>query len=293
MTLLRVSALAAVAMALGAALPPAQAATPVPPGRWSFGYEDPRFRGKPIRVYTYRPKSCESTCPIVIAMAGVKREASRLRDQWELSADRYKLIIVAPEFSQKDWPRAARYNLGNVEEDDRQKWTFAVVERLFDEVRDGQPDYVLYGHSAGGQFAQRFALFQQPNRARLVAAGNPGWFTMPEWRKDKGAEAFPYSLYDSKAGEAQVRAALAKPFILLVGEKETDPDAESLDDSPGARRQGEGRVDRGETFIKSATALAAELGLPMKWQLVEVPETVRDAEGMSRAAAEAIFGRNK
>lgn len=287
MTTLRRTFLA-IAMGLAATL--AQAATPVPDGKWSFIYRDAKLPNKPVRVYTYRPRDCDTTCPIVIALHGVNRHASQMRDNWELPADRYKLIVVAPELLKKDW---AGYNLGGAKDDERDFSAFALIERLFDEVRDGQPDYVLFGHSAGGQFAHRFAIFQQPNRARVIAAANPGWYAMPEWRKDKGAEPYPYSLLDSPAGEAQLRSALSRPFILLLGEKDTDEDAENLSQSAGAKKQGATRLDRGETFFSAATAAAATLGLPMKWELVEVPGVGHEAGKMANAASHAIFDKKK
>ena len=40
------------------------AATAVPSGRWSFVFTDQKGRpDRPIRVFTYRPKACDATCP--------------------------------------------------------------------------------------------------------------------------------------------------------------------------------------------------------------------------------------
>ena len=53
-------------IAMGSSLPTV-AATPVPSGRWSFVFTDQKGRpDRPIRVFTYRPKACDSTCPILI-----------------------------------------------------------------------------------------------------------------------------------------------------------------------------------------------------------------------------------
>ena len=59
---------------------------------------------------------------------------------------------------------------------------------------------VVAGHSAGGQFVTRMAYYLPANRAKVMAAGNPGWYAMPEWRKDKGADPFPYSLVETGIG---------------------------------------------------------------------------------------------
>jgi poly(3-hydroxybutyrate) depolymerase len=285
-------ALFALVLLFAAALP-ASAATPIPQGKWRFDFVDQKGRvDRPMRVYTYRPRKCDTPCPIVFVMAGMKRDASRYRDYWELQADRYNVMIVAPEFSHEHWPKAAAYNLGDVAgQDDREKWAFSAIEHLFDEVRDGQQDYRIFGHSAGAQFVQRMALFRPDSRASVMVAANPGWYTMPEWRRDKAADAFPYSLVGAKAGEAEVKRALARRFVLLLGAKDNDPDDENLNQSAGAKRQGETRVERGENFFKSATAASQVLGTRLAWELVEIPDVAHDGAAMSRIAADTLYGK--
>jgi poly(3-hydroxybutyrate) depolymerase len=243
-----------------------------------------------MRVYTYRPRSCDSTCPIVIVLHGMSRNASAYRDYWELRADRYKVLIVAPEFSNEMWPKEAAYNLGEVgRETDKEKWAFATVEHLFDEMRDGQETYRLFGHSAGAQLAHRMALLRPDNRASVIVAANAGWYTMPEWRSDKARDPFPYSLAGSPSAASELKRALSRRVVILLGEKDDDPKAADLNHSDGANRQGASRLERGENFFKAATAAAAELGAPFAWELIEVPDTAHEGEKMSKAAADAMF----
>src|SRR5262245_57566993 len=103
---------------------PAQAATPVPSGRWSFIFKDAKGHPeRPVRVYTYRPRKCDSTCPILFSLPGEKRNAYDYLGHWELVADRNNFIVIAPEFLQKDWPKAASYELGGVEgEANKERW---------------------------------------------------------------------------------------------------------------------------------------------------------------------------
>ena len=149
---------------------PAFAGTPVPGGKWSWVWKDAKGNAdRPMRVYTYRPRECDSTCPIVMVLHGRKRNASAYRDYWELLADHYKVMIIAPEFSKERWPQAADYNLGGVgQEKDRNKWVFATIEHLFDEMRVDQTSYVLFGQGAGAQVAQRMALLWPENRASVT-----------------------------------------------------------------------------------------------------------------------------
>ena len=267
------------------------AATPAPSGKWSFMFNDAKGRpDRPVKVYTYRPRQCDSNCPMVFVLAGVKRDASNYRQHWELAADRWGFIVVAPEFL--SWPKAAAYNLGDLaQQADREKWSYSVIEHLFDEMRVEQKDYRIFGHGAGAQFVQRMVIFRPDNRASVLVAVNPGWYTMPEWRKDKGAQDFPYSLVGSRAGENELRQALAKRFVLMVGENDAEPDEEGSLASAPVKKQGETNVDRGENFIMAATSAANDIGVKFAWELVEMPPGAPTPESVSKAAAEISAGR--
>jgi pimeloyl-ACP methyl ester carboxylesterase len=287
-----------VAMVASAA---AFAATPVPSGRWSFVFTDQKGRpDRPIRVFTYRPKQCDSTCPILIVLHGAKRDAYPYMKDWASVADDHKVILIGPQFEARHWPKAAAYNAGDVKEQaDREKWAFAAIEHIFDEVRDGQKDYVLFGHGAGAQFVQRMAIYHPDNRARVMVAASPGWYTMPEWRKEKDKdgkerqfkEPYPYSMVESPAGEAELRAALQKRLVLIVSEKDEAPDDEASEKRGEVVKQGESRVDRAENFIKAATAAAQELGVKLAWELNEAPEKVNDVYTMGEYAARIVYGK--
>lgn len=270
-----------------------EAATPVPSGRWSFIFNDAKGRpDRPIRIYTYRGRKCDATCPILFVMSGESRNAYNYLEYWELAADRYSFIVVAPEFSKEHWPRAAAYNLGDMaEQPNREKWTYSAIEHIFDEVRDGQKGYRIFGHSAGGQFVQRMAFFLPDNRATVMIAANPGWYTFPEWRKEKADNPFPYTLVNAPGGvgEAQLRVALQRKVLLLVGQNDSDPDAEKLFQSSGAKKQGESRLDRGENFLKAITSASTELGVKLGWEFSEVPETAHDGRAMSKYAIELLY----
>ena len=279
---------------MAAAIAPAVAATPVPSGKWSFVFSDKRGQAdRPVRVYTYRPRQCDSTCPMVFVLHGAKRDASNYRDYWELAADRHGFLVIAPEFAERYWPKAASYNLGDVADNaNREKWAFSLVEHLFDEMRDGQKDYAIFGHSAGAQFVHRFMLLRPDSRARLAIAANAGWYTMPEWRKDRKAADWPHSLVGSPAGEAELRAALGKRLVVLLGEADTAAD-DLLEKGEDAMRQGANRLERGENFFGAATTAARELGVKLAWELSYVPGVGHDGAKMSKAAADIMGGGGK
>src|SRR5438093_938333 len=181
--------IAFITMMLAVALP-ALAATPIPPGKWSFVWKDAKGRSdRPMRVYTYRPRACDTTCPMVIVLHGAKRDASAYRDYWELAADRHRFLVGAP------------------------------------------------------------------------------------------------------VGEGELRQALSHRLVLLLGEKDNDPDDENLNQSDGAKKQGDTRVERGENFFKAATAAAGDLGVKFAWELIEVPDVAQDGQSMSRIAADTLYAK--
>lgn len=277
----------------GAALV-ANANTPIPNGKWSFVWTDAKGdTTKPIRVYTYRPRACDTTCPIVIVLHGMSRDASNYRDYWELLGDHYKVLVVAPEFNEEHWKGTEGYNLGEITKGERQKTVFAAIEHLFDEVRDGQASYVLFGHSAGGQVAHRMALLFPENRASVIVAANPGWYTMPDFRQEKVMNPFPYSLVNvpGGGGEQLLRKALARKLVVMAGENDNDPDAKNMSKSDGAEKQGATRLERAENFFKTATTAANDLGVKLNWELIEVPGVAHSGSSMSKAAAEAVLGK--
>jgi poly(3-hydroxybutyrate) depolymerase len=284
-------AAAALAFAAGAA---AHAAASIPAGESSFTFVDARGQPeRPLTVYTYRPARCDAKCPLVIVLHGVSRDAANYRGFWEAAADRYGLVIAAPEFSRKAWPKAAAYNLGDVvaHPRDPSKWSYSAVEHLFDEIAGGRAGYVLFGHSAGGQFVHRMALFLPGCRATMMVAANPGWYTMPEWRAGRAADPFPYSLVGSPAGAGELKQAFARPFLLMQGTADVDEHDKDLVHSPAADREGANRYRRGQAFFAAAQAAAKELDARFAWKRVDVPGVAHSGRLMSRAAAETLFGK--
>ena len=269
----------------------AGATTPVPGGKWSWVWTDKAGMNQPMRVYTYRPRACDTTCPILIALHGALRKSSDMRDYWELVADRYKFMVITPEFTEEKYPGDA-YALGGMAGDqgqNREKTVFATIEHLFDEMRDGQQTYVLFGYSAGAQVAQRMALLRPENRASAIFVGNAGWFTLPEFRKDKNAPSFPLSLVGSAATDADVRKALSRRLVVSVGESDNDPEAIDMGKNEGAMKQGASRMERAENFFKNATTVANELGVKFAWELDEVPGPNTNAQSMVKSAGDTLY----
>lgn len=273
----------------------AMAALSIPEGKGEITFVDQKGHAdRELKAFTYRPARCDAKCPIQFVLHGVSRNASGYRDYWADAAERHGFVVVSPLFTREAWGGAAAYNRGGVDvTDDRSRWAFAVIEHLFDEIADGRKDYRLFGHSAGAQFVHRFLYFVPENRASIAVAANAGWYTVPEWRKDKATHPWPHSLAQAKAGEREARRAMGQRLVVMLGDADIDPNAQDLDRSPGSLAQGANRLERGQAFHRVAARLARELGANFRWELVVVPGVAHSGRLMSAAAADHLYGAAK
>jgi hypothetical protein len=248
---------------------------------------------KPIRVWFYCPQQPTSTTPIVFVMHGVQRNGERYRNEWQPYAEKYSFLLICPEFNDKDYPTNA-YQWGNMFDAQmhpvpKSKWTFTAVEHLFDYVKnatsDTSPTYFIFGHSAGGQFVHRFALFMPHARYALAIAANPGWYTLPTYT----GHPFPYSLRDSNLADARLKESFGRNFLLLLGEADLDANDPELRKTKEAEEQGATRFERGHNYFAAAQAEAASLHAQFNWNMAIVPDAHHSDKQMARAAVLQFF----
>ena len=277
--------------------PPSATATTealLPFGTSTFTFSD--WAGPAIPVWTFVPEGIDpATAPILIVMHGQNRDADRYVAQWRGQAEACGFIAIVPEFSRRQFPTSREYNFGNITESaggglrDRDQWTFAAIEPLFDKVlaRLGgrQTGYTIYGHSAGSQFVHRFALTQRDTRAVRFLAANAGWYTLPTFAQD-----YPYGLKGTDLDETDVKRALGRDMVLLLGDKDIDPNEDSLNRSEGAMMQGAHRFARGHNFHAFGKDVAQREGWAFGWSVREVPGVAHDNGGIAKAAGDLVAG---
>jgi poly(3-hydroxybutyrate) depolymerase len=253
----------------------------VPGEPGTFVFTDPGyFRDKPVTVYYYKASMAGPEARVVIALHGVDRSGQMARDNWIELAEKHDLIVLAPEFDAARFPERL-FQFGGMTERDPSQRTFAIVEHLFEQVRRDDalrtPSYVLFGHSAGAQFAHRFVLTAERSHLSAAVTANAGTYTMPEWPVER----------------ERLRAAFGQKLIVLLGENDTRTDGPDVPRSKEALAQGANRLERGQKFYGIAKAEAQKLGTELQWQLVTVPGIGHSSKGMSRAAARVLFGDTK
>ncbi len=268
----------------------------LPRGAGQFVFRD--WSGPPITVWTYLPegKNLEGL-PVVVVMHGVDRDGDRYRDEWIKAARDHGLIILAPTFSDADFPRAAGYNLGNIFEGNsgarknEDKWSFSAIDLIFGaaikRIGGAQQSYALYGHSAGAQFVHRYAYFKPDTRADLFIVANAGWYTMPDF-----GTAFPYGLAGSTVPPDQLKLALQRDLVVLLGDRDTDETDPNLRQTPEAMAQGPHRFARGRAFFEAGRDGAAAAGVGFGWRQVTVPGAHHSNALMAPAAAALVRNRD-
>jgi pimeloyl-ACP methyl ester carboxylesterase len=267
--------------------------TGIPVGSGQFVFNDSLGNAdRPITVYTYRPVRWNQSGPILIVMPGAGRDGKSPRDTWVPYAEKYSSLVIVPEFSLQYYPRDTWYNLGNTYDDvnwvPKANWTYTAVEHLFDRVREKsgakQETYLLFGHSAGGQFVQRMVTLLPEARYSRAVAANPGVYLLPVYTL-----AYPFGLKDSPVYESNLPAVFARKLIIMSGGNDNDPNAGGLANFPEAEAQGSTRFERAKFYFATAQSEAQRRGVPLNWEYHVVPGVGHDEAGMAGPSAELLF----
>jgi poly(3-hydroxybutyrate) depolymerase len=256
-------------------------------------YEFTGWEGPALRVFYTRPPGLEPDRPVVLVMHGQSRTAEKYRDDWHDLAIQHAFLLIVPEFTRADFPGSRSYNLGNRTDAEgnpiaRERWSFSAPVAVFEEARGrfgmAATTFSLYGHSAGSQFVHRFLMHVSEAPVDRVVLANAGWYTMPDPSID-----YPYGLRGSQIQASALRAFLAMPVTVLLGDADTLTRQENLRQSPEAYAQGPHRFARGHAFFESARKAAATLDVPFNWQRVTVPGADHDNAKMAPEAARLLL----
>lgn len=248
----------------------------------------------PMPVWYHRPAGWGAGGKVGVVLHGLQRDADRYRDEWRALSDRHGFLLLVPEFRREKFPGTRWYNFGNLQDEAGRAtpaaaWSFHAFDRVvlaaMAMARARREGFVLYGHSAGAQFAHRYMMLTGAARAEAVMIANSGSYTLPRFDRP-----FPEGLGGTLADAAVLRAVLARPVLLQLGEADTDPNHASLPRQPWAIAQGSHRFARGWHFFDQARRAAAEAGAPFPWRVVTVPGVGHSNAGMAEAAAPILFG---
>jgi poly(3-hydroxybutyrate) depolymerase len=267
----------------------------IPAGAGHYVFPDPRKDvAREIVVHTYRPAAFSAGSPILLVIHGRKRNGGEYRDFWIAEAERRGVLVVAPEFSDAQYPHPHEYNWGAMNRVDgsitsRDEWLFPAIEAVFQDAhsraRSSRGRYFLFGHSAGAQVVHRHATFAWSPSIERVVSANAGSYTMPV-----RGEEFPFGLGGVPLTDAELRTFFSRPMVVLLGDRDNDPHDEQLPREPGAMQQGPHRFARGHRYMEVARREADRIGVALAWRLAIAPGVAHSGKDMAPFAARELFG---
>jgi pimeloyl-ACP methyl ester carboxylesterase len=199
----------------------------------------------------------------------------------EVDTARYPIPLDVPVWSVDGWKEGDLSEIRRDDSTDRRVSSFAVMDALLQTLNDRQQwpalDWVvLAGHSAGGQFVQRYAaagraptvLSQHGIHTRFIVA-NPssylyfderrptehGFVSFPQTRC-RGFDNYKYGLraanpYIATQTPQALRAHYARQQVIyLLGSLDADAAHPFLDRSCAAEAQGPNRLARGQAYYQ-------------------------------------------
>ena len=241
-----------------------------------------------------------------------------------LSSKANETLVVAPRFLEAGdsdkplpgeffWQRGSDWRAGDLSSRDAPSRvsSFDLMDRVLARITDravfaNLQTVVLAGHSAGGQFVQRYAIAQPDDpalaalRVRYIVAnpstylyldgrrplpGNSGAFAIPA-HSNCQTNRFKYGFdqaneYFSHQTVADMTARYrSRQVIYLLGEADTNPNAANLSRTCAAMAQGATRFARGTAFKAYMDAFYA----PHAHRLVSVPRVGHSAARMFQSA---------
>lgn len=247
---------------------------------------------KPILVYVVLPNDIMNADFIVI-MHGVNRNSLDYIQAWKDFCVNNNYVGIAPTFSDEDWPSSISYNLGNmfinssgtglIKPDSI--WSFTQISKIHEELAEGlgliNPNYDIWGHSAGAQFVHRLMTFKPDYKIRYAISANAGWYTLPDLDIE-----YPYGLKNDNFSfeETFLEDLVLNKLIIMRGEEDTIRDS-NLRTSPEADAQGLNRFERAFTYYNYANQIASI----NKWELIDVPNVGHDYQLMALAAQDYLL----
>lgn len=261
-----------------------------------------------ITIHYYKPKKFTAKSAVVYVIPGGGRNGDDYRDSWIEKAEEYNVLVLSPEYNDKNYPMFWNYNLAGMYKDVKinkektaienfrisnnpKEWIFNDFDRVFKSIKQSlnlkTDTYDMFGHSAGGQILHRFAIFNPNNNANRILASNSGWYTLPT-----DSEKFPYGLKGTIQSSEKID--YSSNLIIFLGEKDNENEKRgSLRRTSEADKQGLGRLSRGKYYYNISEKIAAEYNKEFNWKLEIIPNIGHDYRKMSEAAANYLYKNEK
>jgi len=257
-----------------------------------------------IKVFYYKPIDYKPHFEVIMVIPGGGRNGDTYRDSWIELSEKYDLLVLSPSYSKKYYPGPASYNMGGMAKSslftsfftinsNPKDWIFQDFDRIFDiatkKLGSTEKRYDIFGHSAGGQIAHRLALFYPNSKANRIVAANSGWYTLPDFGKK-----FPYGLKKTPVVNEDLGKSFGINLVIMLGELDNEYETRGhLRKTREAKKQGAGRLQRGNFFYQAAMDESKQLQFELLWEKVIIKNVGHSYRKIGVAAAEYLYGNDK
>ncbi len=218
--------------------------------------------------------------------------ARTFAERWTELARAEGAILVAPVFDDERYGGRAGPGGGYRGLFGRDVGADEFLHAILADVRARHPDarerIVLYGHSAGGQFASRYVV-KHPERVERAVLCAAGTFAFPApdvpWtngmapleRRIRWSDDEPWRDYVYAPDPAGWLHAAQLPIAVVAGADDTEP-IPPIPGNPGANH-----VERARAYVDALRALAAEHDVEPRVELTIVPGVGHDSARLTAA----------
>ena len=239
--------------------------------------------------FQYIPRNASKNSKVAVIVHGVftppdspAKAAETYLNQWIQLADQLRIVLVAPVFDDANFcsARTSTSNWGYRGLLGRQIGADEFVHEVIAKLEAVNPQYdgrfILFGHSAGGQFANRY-LVTHPQRVIAAVISAPSWYAFPNdsvlWpngmkrrqRTEKWQDGTTRDI-DVQPREENFLAATQVPTLVVVGDRDLKP-------LERGRYQdgGQNRVERARLWVASMNSFATKHQAESKITFLTMP----------------------
>lgn len=219
--------------------------------------------------------------------------AKNFIQRWVRFANRNKLLLIAPSFDRENFGSdpGTGFGYGGYRglfgrEQGADDFVLSLTRRYSPlcDIQDGR--FLLYGHSAGAQFAIRFVV-KHPDKIAAAVASAPGRFAYPAadaaWPYGMGTFNRTIKWSDTESIPTHYRPAKRNweraarlPLAIVYGEQDTEPQPER------PAHAGSTRIDYGTAWVAAMNALTADDSANIR--LLLVPGVGHDSARLTPAS---------
>ncbi len=224
--------------------------------------------------------------------------AERFAKRWAKFAEEHRLIAIAPAFDAENFDSLKGEHGGGYRSlfgryIGADQFVNQIVERYKPAVKGWDGRIVLYGHSAGTQFANHYCVIY-PNRVRAVAISAAGRFAQPDptvhwpdgmapWRTTfQWGPNDPPQRIDLRPKPAGWLMAATLPLTVIVGTADLEPQ------KARAGHAGNTRVEYAKQWVNAMNQLAKKNNKVGRVQFVPVEGVGHDSAKLTPASQKAL-----